>query len=183
MPELAAVVSWFGPYLNLNEARTAAKAYYGAGLYAAFGYENPPIKGRPRLLYVGLAKNLSGRLSNNHKKIGINSVAKLTSIWLGEISSHLRAGRRQKKTEPLMDAVEWAMIALLQPRLNERKTTFPNQSFAIMNRWWSKIDYETAIPKPAILWPDVIECAGAHADAHLCWLEQKKVKVFSRPPL
>jgi hypothetical protein len=181
MLEMAAVVSWYGPYQNLRSARSAAGRDYDTGLYVAFGYETLPYRGRPRLLYVGVGAPLRSRLSDQHHKIGAGKVAKITSIWLGEITSHKRPGRRPKKIEPLIDAVEWAMVALLRPCLNDRKTTFPEESFAIMNRWRSPVNYETRVPKPAMIWPDVIECAGIYAPAYLCWLEQEKVRRFDRP--
>lgn len=182
MPEMAAVVSWYGSYSSLADARKAARRDWDDGLYVAFGYPDLPIRGRPRFLYVGVGNPLCGRLTSRHHKLGGDRVARVTSVWLGEIDSHKRPGRRTKKIEPLIDAVEWAMVALLRPSLNERKTTWPDDSFAIMNRWWSKEDYETPLPKPVQIWPDLIECAGSHAPAYLCWLERRKVKRFVRPP-
>jgi hypothetical protein len=124
-------------------------------------------------------------MKGDHHAIGDEHVEKITSIWLGEISSHKRPGPRAKKIEPLIDAVEWAMIALMialmKPCLNERKQTFPPEPFAIINRWWSPADYETPIEKQVTIWPDVIECAGADAPAHLCWLREGKVRSFRRP--
>jgi hypothetical protein len=182
MAEMAAVVGWYGPYEDIRTARLAARKDYGAGLYVAFGYPHSPARGRPRFLYVGVGAPLSSRLINNHHAIGEGKIAQLTSIWLGEIVSHKRPGRREKKIEPLIDSVEWAMVSLLGPYKNTRKTSFPATSIAIMNRWYSSDDYETSVTKPATIWPDIIECAGANAPAHLCWLEEKKVRRFDRPP-
>lgn len=94
----------------------------------------------------------------------------------------MRPGRREKKVEPLIDVVEWAMISLLTPCKNIRKTSFPKTSFAIMNRWYQSEDYETAVQKPAAIWPDLIECAGEYAPAYLCWLAEKTVRRFDRLP-
>ena len=182
MAEMAAVVGWYGPYPDIAAAYAAAARDYDGGLYVAFGYPTFPARGRPRFLYVGVGAPLSSRLTQSHHAIGYGKVGKITSVWLGEIMSHMRPGRREKKIEPLIDAVEWAMISLLGPCKNVRKTSFPDSSFAILNRWYSREDYETPQPKPAVIWPDIIECAGAEAPAHFCWLDEGKVRRFERPP-
>jgi hypothetical protein len=182
MEDMAAVVGWYGPYPDIASAHLAAARDYVNGLYVAFGYPDLPARGRPRFLYVGVGAPLSSRLLSSHHAIGKGKVAKITSIWLGEIMSHLRPGRREKKIEPLIDAVEWVMISLLGPCKNVRKTSFPDSSFAVLNRWYSSEDYETSQPKPATIWPDIIECAGPDAPAHFCWLDEKKVRQFDRPP-
>jgi hypothetical protein len=180
---MADMAAWYGPYPDLSSAQKAAYNDYDGGLYAAFGYQEI-ARGRPRLLYVGVGDPLHTRLASNHHKLGNGQVRRITSIWLGVVESHKRPGRRAKKIEPLADAIEWAMIALLGPCLNERKKTFPRDSFAIVNRWWScdpADRYEQPVPRPALIWPDVIECAGEHAPAHLCWLDNKKVRRIARP--
>lgn len=181
MSEMAAVVGWYGPYKGIAEAHAAAYRDYAGGLYVAFGYKDLPAIGRPRFLYVGMAENLGNRVTRRHETIGDGKVARVTSMWLGNIDSHPLLGRRARQQDPLVSAVEWAMIALFRPLLNKRKTTFTAQSFAIINRWWSADDYETPVRKPVIIWPDVIECAGPHAPAHLCWLDQMKMKQIQRP--
>jgi hypothetical protein len=182
MSEMAVVVGWYGPYPDIDAARRAATNDYQDGLYVAFGYTDLPARGRPRFLYVGVGSPLASRLSATHHAIGIDGVAKITSIWLGEILSHKRPGRREKKIEPLIDIVEWAMVSLLAPFKNLKKTSFPTISFAILNRWFSSTDYTTPVKKPVGIWPDVMECAGPGAPAHFCWLEEMKVRRFNRPP-
>ena len=182
MAEMSAVVGWYGPYPDTASAKQAADRDYNAGLYVAFGYPAQQTRGRPRFLYVGVGSPLASRLTPAHHAIGTNAVARITSLWLGEILSHKRPGRRENSGEPLMHAVEWAMIALLRPCKNVRKTSFPPNSFAIMNRWYSPEDYETRAPKPASIGPDILACAGTDAPAYCCWLEEEKVKRFRRPP-
>ena len=184
LSEVAAIVSWYGPYRDLGAASFSARNDgYQGGLYVVFGYRSLPARGRPKLLYVGLSSSLGSRLSNGHGTIDDSErVAKITSIWLGEISSHKRPGRRAAKTEPLMDTVESAMISLLGPCLNTRKRSFPNKSFAILHRWYSCDDFEKPLPPPVMIWPDLMECAGASGPAYLCWLEREMVKRFNRPP-
>ena len=189
MSEMAAVIGWYGPYWDVISAKEAADKYYGAGLYIVFGYYQPSTRigsqfaarGRPRLLYVGVGDPLSSRLTGNHHAIGSDNVIRITSIWLGEVMSHGKPGPRQKKIEPLIDSVEWAMVALLGPYMNKRKTSFPSQSFAIINRWYSAGDYETRLSKPVLIWPDIIECEGPNSPAYLCWLHERKVRRFDRP--
>ena len=182
MSDVAVVVSWYGPYRDQAAALYSARndGYVG-GLYVVFGYPSAPARGRPKLLYVGLSKSLASRLAN-HGTIDGERVFKITSIWLGEISSHKRAGRRLRKTEPLMHTVEGAMISLLGPCLNKRRHSFPTASFAILHRWYCAADFAQPLPPPMMIWPDLMECAGDPAPAYLCWLERQKVKCFERPP-
>ena len=182
MSEVAAVVAWYGPYKDRSSARKAASDDFGAGLYVAFGYQTEPAIGRPRLLYVGVGSPLHTRLTNQHHAIGETKVAKISSIWLGVIESHKKPGRRMKKIEPMMDAVEGAMIALLRPPLNVRRTKFPSQSLAIINRWYDGKDYSTPKLRPSLKWPDIFECAGSGAPAYLCWLDRQRVRRLNRPP-
>ena len=181
MAEMSAVVGWYGPYRSVADAHAAATEAFQGGLYVAFGYKELPAIGRPRFLYVGIAKSLKSRVTRHHETIGDGKVTRITSIWLGSIDSHGLPGRRKRDQDPLVGAVEWAMVALFRPLLNKRKTTFPATSFAIINRWWSGEDYETQVKKPIMIWPDVIECAGPAAPAHLCWLDQLKVRQIKRP--
>ena len=180
MGEMAAVVGWYGPYNGIADANAAAKKCYSDGIYVVFGYKDFPGRGRPRLLYIGSGA-LSSRMIADHHAIGTGRVAKITSIWLGEIMSHKRPGPREKKVEPLIDAVESAMIAVLAPVINVRKKKFPKTSFAILNRWYSSSDYETIADRPSASWPDIIECEGPKSPAHLCWLPDGKVRRIARP--
>lgn len=183
MSEMAAVVGWYGPYGSVDEAQSAAVDAFAGGLYVVFGYDKLPAIGRPRFLYVGMAERLGSRVSRHHETIGDKGpIARITSVWLGSIDSHQKPGRRLSKSNALVSAVEGAMIALLRPKLNKRRTTFPLDSFAIINRWWSGFDYMSPCVKPAIIWPDVIECAGPHAPANLCWFQKRpRVKQIARP--
>lgn len=183
MAHMAAVMGWYGPYRTIAAAKQSAMYDgYWDGLYVVFGYKDLPARGRPRMLYVGVGAPLYNRLTSTHHKIGTGKVARITSIWLGVVESHKVPGRREKKIEPLIDTVEWAMIAILAPCQNEKKRSFPARSFAIMNRWYSNEDYSLSLPKPSLNWPDIIECSGPQAPAYLCWLEQQKVRRFERPP-
>ena len=179
MPEVAAIVSWYGPYLTLKEARDAGAEYVRGGLYAAFGYERRPGRGRPSLLYVGIADNHSARLVDTHHALGTAKDIQMTSIWLGEIDSHRRPGPRMQRAEPISYTVEGAMIALLAPSLNERRTAFPAQPFIIQHKWYDKTNYDLKVNKPALIWPDIMEYCGEGGYAHTCWLEQNKVRKLS----
>lgn len=169
---IASVVDWFGPYIRaadgdpFKHARSAAQNDFGRGLYVAVGYKMGLQRGPRRLLYIGVGDPLHTRLNQNHHKL--NSFF-ITSLWLGEISVAEVPGRRLKKINPHLDAVEWAIAYFLKLPFNQRKSVNPPEiSCVVVNRWWAT-DYETEAIRPASRWADVVEFDAFRGTANLVW--------------
>jgi len=99
---------------------------------------------------------------------------------LGVIESQKRAGPRIKKIEPLLDAVEWAMVAFLKPAMNARKVKWPKDPVIVRNRWYS-IEDDSHFEEPVAIWPDVIDFAGSFAPAYLVWLKSQRTVAIRNP--
>jgi len=84
MNHIAIVIDWFGPYRGLEEARAALKKDYEDGLYVGIGKVKHQ-KGRARIQYVGISKELLSRVCNAHHKL--NQITRDQHIWLGEVAS------------------------------------------------------------------------------------------------
>ena len=168
---MATVVDWYGPYTDTEQgpvkaAQAAAQADYGGGLYVAVGHGETIRPGPRTLLYCGISENLGNRVSSAHSTLASLSI---TEIWLGEISSTGIPGRRQKRTNPNLDIVEWMSVFFLRIPHNERKCSNPPTiSAVVLNRWW-KTDYETPTSRPVPRWADVIEWNSVRRTANLCW--------------
>lgn len=177
MPDhMASIVDWYGPFTGVGKedlfknARNAARADFGSGLYMAIGHAPNIAKGRTTIQYVGIADPLVSRLYESHHRLG--SMA-LTAMWLGEIATAGIPGRRAKKTDPHLDIVEWAHAYFLRIPVNERKTINPPRSSCIvLNRWWAT-DYETPAERPAARWADILEYNVLRNTANLCWFGRK----------
>jgi len=168
---IASAVNWYGPYNTIAEARKAAQSDYKDGLYAIIGYNPDASARRKELLYVGVGAPLSSRLIDSHHKMGSMEIAQ---IWLGEISSPKKAGKRLKKIEPHLDIVEW-MIAyfLCLPNNEKKRASPPDSSGVILNRWFKAEDYETSLPRPVARWADVIEYDAGYGTANLVWFGRR----------
>lgn len=167
---IATIVDWYGPYKDVAAARSAARSDYAAGLYVAIGHGEQKRRGPVEMLYVGISDNLVDRIGPAHATL---SKLSISGLWLGEIATAGIPGRRQKRTDPHLDIVEWMTAYFLHVPFNARKVINPpNLSAVVLNRWW-KIDYETACDRPVRRWADVIEWNTTSEIANLCWFGTK----------
>jgi len=175
---LMIAVNWYGPYLSVEKARSAAKADYTHGLYMCLG--KAARQRRRALQYIGLAKSLGSRLSNQHQKI--HDVSREAEIWLGEIATAEPSGRRLKATPATLDYAEWLHARFLNLPLNEKKTKgLPPRSVTVLNRWWA-IDYETPEKRPHLDWPDLIDYPTWNLPGRLVWFGAPRRQVQIEPP-
>ena len=153
MAQKAIVIDWYGPYKDLPYARKAASKDFEAGLYMAIGKTED--KGKKKLQYIGLTKNLSSRITNSHHKLC--EITGDFEIWLGEVASVGIPGKKKQVTDTRLDLAEWAHIFFLKLPLNERKRVPPKDTVTVLNRWWFP-DYERGRKRrPHTDWPDVID--------------------------
>jgi len=130
--QIVAIVDWYGPYRSLKEARSAARSDYGEGLYMLLGRKKNQKK--TRIQYIGVAMDISNRLTNNHKIASI--LEQKREIWLGEIGSTGIPGRKNKKLAIQIDLVEWAHAYFLNIENNKNKTKKPpDKPITVINRW------------------------------------------------
>lgn len=183
---IATVVNWYGPFTGsdpvdlLKRAQAAAKKDFAIkGLYAAVGYKGPIRRGPRTLLYVGVGNPLADRLVPRHHRLGTIS---LESLWLGEVDVPGIPGRRKKRIDPHLDAVEWSLAYFLEILHNVRKRrTPPPVSCVVLNRWWRKDDYETETPRPVARWPDLVEYDSWRGTANLVWFGKRaRVKTLAQ---
>jgi hypothetical protein len=153
---IAIVIDWFGPYQQLDEAKSAARKDYDDGLYMLIGKQK--YEKKRRLKYVGLAKDLESRLKKDHPAI---SRLRECIIWLGEVATAGVSGPKRKTTEQRLDLAEWALCYFLKLPLNTKKRNNPPpQPVTLLNRWWCK-DFETLRKnRPHKDWPDIIDYVG-----------------------
>lgn len=169
--QIAAIVDWYGPYNSLEDARSEARSDYGEGIYMLIGRKKN--QKWTRIQYIGVAKDISTRLHNNHEKA--KTLTQEIEIWLGEIASTGIPGLKQKKLNQQIDLVEWAHAYFLDLDCNCKKTvTPPDRPVTVINRWWKK-DYTTPYWKrPHDEWPDVIDFKGITAGCNVGWLSKRK---------
>lgn len=167
MNHIAIVIDWFGPYNSIAGAQAVARKDYGGGLYMAIGkqrYQKKPAT----LQYIGIANELSFRVSESHQKL--TEVAQSLKIWLGEVASTGIPGRKSQVIDLRLDLAEWAHAYFLELPLNDKKTINPPKyPVTVINRWWFK-DYETKRNRrPHSCWPDIIDYWGKEHGARLAW--------------
>jgi len=172
MKSISIIIEWFGPYKTISEASKAAREAFDDGLYAVVGKQ--PYERESALQYVGIASQLSTRVNGQHHKIP--EVTKERSLWLGEVVTPRRPGKKLKVTDSMLDLAEWAHAYFLQLPLNENKTKSPPPyPVTVYNRWWKK-DYETPFRRrPHIDWPDVIDFLGRDFPAKVVWFGGQQV--------
>lgn len=174
---LMIAVNWYGPYRQLAEAHSAAKADYDHGLYVAIGRnEGSTI---PTLQYIGIGDPLHRRLVPQHKSL--SRIAGDLTLWLGEIATAEPSGQRMKVTKTTLDYAEWLHIRFLNFDLNEKKTKKPPpRSVTVLNRWFHT-DYERAYKKrPHPDWADLIDFPGFDLPARSVWFGSRQ-KSFTAP--
>jgi hypothetical protein len=174
---LAIVIDWSGPFQSVDVAKKiAAEFELGEVLYLATGQRL--YQRQDSLQYVGLSSNLKNRFNDPTHKISTD-VNKNLKIWVGEIVSHARAGRRLSR-HPVAHSVgvelaEWMLAYFLALHLNvkKRKKT-PRESAVLLNRWF-KSDFETRRrQRPHPEWPDFMDYDTDYQSASLVW--------FGAPP-
>ena len=136
MPE-AISVDWYGPYLTKEEFIAEARGWgWGTcALYIGVGSHN-------RINYIGLTETPRTRFYNHHKLWNQENVR----FFLGEITTRGASGRRTKKHRTDHAAAEHALIAYLQPTLNDRLVRRDlDDCCVVFSRFFSKKDYETPI--------------------------------------
>ena len=170
MKPAMAVVDWYGPY-TLEEARAATRDF-GDGIYMATGVRKYQRTKQPQ--YVGIASDLSSRLKRDHHKL--SEITRTQELWLGEIATPRRSGRKVKATDKMLDLTEWAHIYFLQLPLNERKKEQPpDYPITVYNRWWHT-DYTTAHRRrPHQQWPDLIDFLDCDYPAKIVWFGKRQV--------
>ena len=116
MKPAMAVVDWYGPY-TLEEARNATSDF-GDGIYMATGARKYQRIVQPQ--YLGIASSLSTRLRGEHHKL--SQVTQAQELWLGEIATPRRSGRKIKVVDKMLDLAEWAHIYFCNsPSMNARR--------------------------------------------------------------
>ena len=170
MKPAMAVVDWYGPY-TLEDARTATLDF-GDGIYMATGARKYQRIVQPQ--YVGIASNLSKRLKHDHHKL--SQIARKQVLWLGEIATPRRSGRKIKGTDKMLDLAEWAHVYFLQLPLNERKKEQPpDYPITVYNRWWRQ-DYDTPYRRrPHRQWPDIIDFLDCDYPARIVWFGRRQI--------
>lgn len=164
-------VDWYGPYTKADACTAAANDYVG-GLYMCIGRQ--AYERSASLQYIGISKeSLGTRLRQSPKLSSLSSGEK---IWLGEIGTAERPGRKRKMTPATLDAAEWLHVYFLSLPLNEKKRiNAPTKPVTVMNRWW-RPDYETPHRRPHPDWPDLIDFMGPDYPARIVWFgKQQKV--------
>lgn len=168
MSHISIAVDWYGPYCT-ETAKTAAKEDFSDGLYMLIG----KVKHQKRsseLQYVGIAKDLYNRVNEKtHHKI--KYVSQQCNIWLGEVVTIGIPGRKQKATDMQQDLAEWCHAYFLQLPLNDKKKINPPfRPCTVLNRWWSKNDFEKPLrKKPHGMWPDIIDFWGRDYGGKVIW--------------
>lgn len=172
---ITAIIEWFGPY-TYTEAKLALKSDFADGLYMIHG--KMAGERRPKMQYVGIAKNLSNRLNQRHHILSefLEQGPRLKCLWLGEVASPRTPGRKLKATDQMLDLAEWAHAYFLQLPLNvQKRKSPPERAIVIYNRWWHK-DYKTAHPKrPIDAWPDMIDWIDESYPVKLVWFGGRQV--------
>ncbi|WP_147274917.1 hypothetical protein [Ferruginivarius sediminum] len=173
MPDkhLMIAVDWYGPYINISDAKENARNDYDDGLYICIGKRAHERK--RRLQYIGLSERLFTRLSINHHKL--SDVEREVEFWLGEIATAEPSGRKLKVTRQTLDMTEWLHARFLELPLNNKKRKgLPYRSATVLNRWW-KCDYDNPRRRrPHSSWPDLIDYPGCSLPVRLVWFGQKQ---------
>ena len=130
---IATIVDWYGPYKSVAAAQSAARSDYTAGLYVVVGHGEEKRRGPLQMLYVGISDNLVSRMGSTHSTLNKLSIG---SLWLGEIATAGIPGRRQKRTDPHLDIVEWMTAYFLRIPFSQKKVVNPpDLSAVVSNRW------------------------------------------------
>jgi hypothetical protein len=172
MSAVAIVVDWFGPFTTLKAARTQIGVHQlDEGLYLAIGrgQYKTQFKHKADLQYVGISKAAKGRLHNDRfPEIKRDRTFRL---WLGRVSSHAVAGRKELAHSTTVHAAEWATAFFLQLHLNKRcRKKPPPRSLVLINRWF-KSDFGTRrVHRGHSEWPDMIEYDKLTNTARIAWL-------------
>ena len=166
MKHIVVKIDWYGPYKNMAEAKGAAQSDFDDGLYLAIG--SLKNKKKNKIRYVGLSKNLAGRVSNTHETL--SKLVEPYEIWLGEVGSTGIAGPKTQTTDLHLDLAEWCHVYFIDPYLNDKKRySPPKKPVTVINHWWEK-DYESLLKKrPHKDWPDVIDFLGKEYGAKVVW--------------
>ena len=135
---IAVIVDWYGPYNDYKAFKSDASWYEKGSKVIYMGVKNfDDGTDMASVDYIGLSTSAATRFSQHHKLRD----AKLDAYYLSEISSAGIPGRRSKKTSPDLDAAEGALIAMLQPKLNERRKSPPGDCVVVYSRF-----FEVAAP-------------------------------------
>ena len=163
---IAIIVDWFGPY-DLPAAREASRRDFGAGAYVAIGKQK--YQSSTWIQYIGISSsNLCQRLAEDHSKLRL--ITRGRKIWLGEVASVGVSGPKQKRTDFLLDLVEWAHAFFLELPLNERKRLAPpRRAITVVNRWWGTDFFTPKRRRPHTDWPIVIDYAGGGYPVRMSW--------------
>jgi len=119
--------------------------------------------------YIGISSsNLCQRLKEDHSKLRL--ITRARKIWLGEVASVGISGPKQKRTDFLLDLVEWAHAFFLELPLNERKRlTPPSRAITVVNRWWGTDFFTPKRKRPHTDWPIVIDYSGGDYPVRMSW--------------
>lgn len=172
---LMIAIYWYGPYRNIDEARAAARDYYGHGLYLAVG----KCKGERRLAmqYVGIGEAMHTRLNDRHHKLSL--ITRERRIWLGEIATAEPSGKKMKVTRTTLDYAEWLHALYLGLPLNDKKTKRePGRGVTVLNRWFASSDFDAPRRRPHPDWPDLIDFPGYGLPARAVWFGRRQ-RTFS----
>ncbi|WP_353475323.1 hypothetical protein PVT71_17370 [Salipiger sp. H15] len=174
---LMIAIDWYGPY-SLSEAYEAARTSFEPALYLCIGKRK--YQRKKALQYVGIGKNVSTRIKENHHKL--KHVSREREIWLGEIGTAEPSGKKMKATPATLDYAEWAYARFFDLPLNEKKTTgLPDRSFSVLNRWWMT-DFETARKRrPHGDWPDLIDYPDYDLPARKVWFGRQQQELIHAP--
>ena len=163
-------VDWYGPYTDMDAARSIARYDYDQGLYLCIGTVENQTVARPQ--YIGIGSTLANRLNERHH--ALRQIAG-RNLWLGQVVTAEPGGRKQKATQATLDFAEWLHARFMQLPLNQKKKkTFPDRGVTVLNRWW-RPDYETAHRRrPHPEWPDLIDVPHYGLPARAVWFGGKQ---------
>lgn len=151
----------------MSAAREATRKDFGAGAYVAIGKRK--YQRSTSIQYIGISSSsLYQRLKEDHHKLRL--ITQDRTIWLGEVASTGISGPKRKRTDFLLDLVEWAHAFFLELPLNDRKRWMPpRRAVTVVNRWWGT-DFNT--PKrrrPRSDWPIVIDYPREGYPVRMSW--------------
>ena len=144
---IAVIVDWYGPYHDYQSFRASA-SHWGPNskvLYMGTSNHNDGTN-MASVGYIGLSANPSTRFQN-HQKLQSPTISQ---YYVGEVTTAGIPGRRTKKTAPDLYAAEGALIAMVQPSLNDNRKKPPNDCVVVYSRFFGTDDL--ALPERTPVW-------------------------------
>ncbi len=172
MAALSVTVDWYGPYDSIQSAQEAAREEFDNGLYIGIGKSKWDRE--VAIQYIGIAESLASRVGERHKKLSL--IVRDLEIWLGEVSSFGKPGRRRNASIPAhLDLAEWAFIYFLDLPLNDRKKVrHPYAPVTVHSRWYD-IQYNLREAPPHPDFPIMIDFIGKEDGAKIQFTDRQEM--------